>query len=300
MKIHDPKTFSFSGARAALFLAFLSVLLSAALPLLAQDSHPGPMAPPPPDKAVRRVGNTVDPDAPLPAAPEEIIRKFTEKEERYVEARTHFWYRKSVRLQEFSGDGKPAGQIEITTEPAVTADGKPYSRIVGQPVSTLKSLQLAPEDLESLALIMAYPVTASLRPKYDLRYAGKEQLDEISCYVFQVHPKAVERTRPYFDGILWVDDKYLEVVKTYGKWVTDLGPVHSPTLPFTLFETYRENVEGKYWFPNYASSDDVLHFQSGDVPIRLIIKWTDYKRVSPPAPERPAAAPPPPPAKPKP
>jgi len=36
-------------------------------------------------------------------------------------------------------------------------------------------------------------------------------------------------------------------------------------------------VEGKYWFPNYARSDDRLHFQDGDVPLRVVIKWTEFK-----------------------
>lgn len=287
MKTYDQGSIRSARVGGLSVLVLFSGLLAAVAPARAQEAPAGPMKPPPTERSIRRVDNAVNPEVPLPGAPEEIIRKFAEKEQLYVEARTHFWYRKTVRLQEFGSDGKPSGEAEITTEPAITADGKPYNRIVGQPVSTLKSLRLEPEDIESLGLIMAYPVTMGLRDKYELHYAGKEQVDEISCYVFQVHPKAVERGRPYFDGILWVDAKYLEVVKTFGKWVTDLGAVHSPTLPFSVFETYRENVEGKYWFPNYASSDDTLHFKSGDVPIRLTIKWTDYKRISPPAPEKP-------------
>src|SRR6266478_3840049 len=102
-----------------------------------------------------------------------------------------------------------------------------------------------------------------------------------------------------FQGVVWVDKKYLEVVKTYGKWVTDLGDERSPELPFTNFETYRENVEGKYWFPNYSRSDDTLHFkESGDVPVRLVIKWSDFKPL--PASAVPAQATPDAVAKPKP
>jgi hypothetical protein len=110
-----------------------------------------------------------------------------------------------------------------------------------------------------------------------LKYLGKEKVDEVDCYIFQVKPKSVERTHPLFDGVIWVDDKYLEVVKTYGKWVTDLGDQHSPTLPFSVFETYRENVDGKYWIPNYTRSEDTLHLKDKDVPIRVIIKWADFK-----------------------
>jgi hypothetical protein len=44
-----------------------------------------------------------------------------------------------------------------------------------------------------------------------------------------------------------------------------------------LFETYRENVDGRYWFPNYERSDDTLHLKDVSVPVRLVIKWTDFK-----------------------
>ena len=280
--------------RGALLCCALAGFLGLAVPAPAQDTRPGPLAPPPEERSVRRVGTTPAAEAPPALPAEEIIKRLAQKEEQFLEARTHFWNRKNIRVQEFGGDGKLSGQLEITTEPAVTSDGKLYDRVVSQPESTLRSLRLAPEDIEALAYIPAYPLTTGQLAKYDVKYIGKEQVDEISCYVFQAKPKSVERARAYFDGVVWVDDKYLEVVKTYGKWVTDLGDVHSPTLPFTLFETYRDNVEGKYWFPSYSRSDDTLHFSSGDVPIRLIVKWTDYK----PLPGAPAAAAaPPPPAK---
>jgi hypothetical protein len=88
----------------------------------------------------------------------------------------------------------------------------------------------------------------------------------------------VERTKAYFDGIVWVDAKYLEVVKTYGKWVTDQGDMHSVAqLPFSLFETYRENVDGKFWFPNYSRADETLNQKGLEIPVRIVIKWTDFK-----------------------
>jgi len=75
-----------------------------------------------------------------------------------------------------------------------------------------------------------------------------------------------------------VDAKYLEVVKTYGKWVMEQGDAPILTqYPFALFETYRENVDGKYWFPSYARSDDTLHLRDQDVSIRLVVKWSDFK-----------------------
>jgi len=78
-----------------------------------------------------------------------------------------------------------------------------------------------------------------------------------------------------------VDQKYLEVVKTYGKWVTDLGAVHPRTLPFGMFEIYRENVDGKYWFPDYARAEETYKLKDRDISIRVTIKWTNFKPFPP-------------------
>ena len=90
-------------------------------------------------------------------------------------------------------------------------------------------------------------------------------------------PRALDRAHAYLDGLVSIDTKYLEVVKTYGRWVNELGDVKFATLPFTTFETYRENVDGKYWFPDYERADVTLHLKDGDFPVRLVIKWSDFK-----------------------
>src|SRR6266568_1401398 len=79
--------------------------------------------------------------------------------------------------------------------------------------------------------------------------------------------------------------------KTYGQWMTDLGPMHVvKDLPFSLFETYRENVEGKYWFPNYARSDDTAELKGQQIPVRIVIKWTDFKPAGGPPATQPSSS----------
>jgi len=266
-------------------------------PLHAQDAAQGPIAPPP-EHHVTRIGNVSEPEAP-PSLPEaEILKRFSQKEDEYILSRTHFTYRKTIRIQEFGTDGQPSGEFVLVTQPGRDADGKPFEKVVEKPRSTLQHLFLRSEDLEGLQRIPAFPLTSSQLAKYDLKYLGKEQVDEIDCYIFQAKPRVVERIKAYFDGIVWVDAKYLEVVKTYGKWVTDQGDVHTiADLPFSLFETYRENVDGKYWFPSYSRSDDTLNLKGLEIPVRLVIKWTDFKPI-PAAPQAPS--PPTPTASPKP
>lgn len=262
-------------ARTALFLV---VFLALSLVTLAQDAPQGPLTPPPEHRVTRSIGTEPETPAPPSLPPEEIIKRFSQKEDEFIVARSRHTSRKTIRFQEFGPDGKLSGEFLRVTETALGPDGRPAVKVIEKPQSTLQHAFLAPEDLEALDRVPAYPLTTSQLPKYNLKYIGKEQVDEIDCYIFQVKPKMLERTRGLFDGVIWVDAKYLEVVKTYGKWVTEQGDAPILTqYPFALFETYRENVGGKYWFPNYSRSDDTLHLKDQDVSIRLVIKWSDFK-----------------------
>jgi hypothetical protein len=275
----------------SVFAVFLGGVAFSAPALLAQDAPQGPMAPPP-DHHVVRIGNEPEPPAP-PALPEsEIIKRFSQKEDEYLAMRTRFTYKKTIRIEEFGPDGKPSGAYTLVMAPDREADGKVYERVVQRPQSTMQHFFVRSEDLDGLERIPAFPLTTAQLANYNLKYLGKEQVDEVNCYIFQVKPKVLERQKAFFDGVVWVDSQYLEVVKTYGQWMTDLGPVQViKDLPFSLFETYRENVEGKYWFPDYSRSDDTADVKGQQIPVRLVIKWTDFKPLAAPQAAVPAASP---------
>jgi hypothetical protein len=265
---------------------FLMVCGTQGPALVAQAGQQGPIAPPP-EHHVTRIITGPEPEAPPDLPEAEITKRLSLKEDDYMLSRTRYTYRKTIRIQEFGPDGQPDGEFVIVTQPGRDVDGKMIEKVVQKPESSLHRLFLRSEDLEGLQHIPAFPLTSSQLARYDLKYVGKEQVDEVDCYLFQVKPKMVDRAKAYFDGIVWVDVKYLEVVKTYGKWVTDQGMVPAvKDLPFSLFETYREYVDGKYWFPNYSRSDATLNLKGGDeIPVRIVIKWTDFKAVAsaPPA-----------------
>jgi len=259
------------------FCAVVAMLLWAGA-VRGQDPPTGPMAAPP-EHHVTRISNVPTPPAPpSPYLPEEqIIQRFAQKEDEFARARARYTYKKTVRIQEFGPDGQPAGEYVVVTQPARNPDGTSYEKTIERPQSTMPHMHLLAEDLEMIQRIPAYPLTTAQLAKYNVKYIGKEKVDEVECYIFQVKPKAPERAAALFDGIVWVDDKYLEVVKTYGQWVSDLGVMRSKTLPFTIFETYREYVDGKYWFPTYARSDDTAVVEKTEIPIRVVIKYSDFK-----------------------
>lgn len=244
----------------------------------AQDAS-GPLTPPPSSEHnVHRVTTADVTEPPPPMPPAEIIKAFSAKEEKYLLERIQYGYKKSIKVTEYGQDGKPSGEFQLAVQATVDSEGHVFEKLVEQPPSTLHSLEITPVNLKFIARIPAYALIPSQLSKYDLKYVGAEKVDEIDCYIFEAKPKLLEREHRQFQGVVWVDKQYLEVVKTYGKWVTDLGDEKAEGLPFTNFETYRENVDGKYWFPNYLRSDGYLHTKdSGDIPVRLVIKWTGFK-----------------------
>ena len=281
----------------ALCFGLAGLLLFLAFRASGQENAPGPLAPPP-DHDVKRIVGVPQPEAPPSLPPAEIIKAFSEKEQLYVSTRLTYSYRKTIRIQELGSDGKPTGEYIATYDAARAGDGKLYEKAVSAPETSLEYLQFEPDDVQLLTRIPAFPVTPSLLPKYNLQYLNTETVDEVECYIFQVSPRTLDRQHPLFDGVIWVDQKYLEVVKTYGRWITDLGEMHPPSLPFTMFETYRENVDGKYWFPNYSRAEGVYKMKNRDVPIRVTIKWTNFKPFPPMPVETASPETPPPPAAP--
>jgi hypothetical protein len=269
--------------RIALTAILISISLGIGAASLAAQAKQGPLPPPAEGKVIKIPAGPGKVEAP-PVPPEEIIRAFTQKEEVFLQARAGYSFQKTVRIVEYGEDGKSVGEFQYTTEGKINSDGNYYERIVKRPDGELPDLVLQPEDLEILWRAPLFPFIPTQAAKYVLTYSGKQQVDELNTYVFQVKPRQVDRAHAYLDGLVWVDDRDLSIVKVYGKWITETGAVSTPEVPFTFFETYRENVDGKYWFPAYVRSDAMLKLRNREVPLRLTIRWTDYKPfTAPPA-----------------
>src|ERR1044071_1406865 len=217
--------------------------------------------------------------APTPTAPDvdakEIIRKFAAKEAEFAEARGNYTYRQSVKMQELDPGGSPSGgKWEVVEDIIFSPDGKRSSKVVYAPVVSLQHLILTPQDEQDLRDVQPFVLTTKEIPDYDIQYLGKQKADEIPCYVFAVKPKKMTQGKRYFEGQIWVDDRDLQIVKTYGKGV---GVRHGDE-QFPRFETYREQIDGKYWFPTYTRADDVLHFKDMNQRVKMTVKYENYKK----------------------
>jgi len=229
---------------------------------------------------------------PLPV--EEIIRRFAAKETEFKKARDNYTYKQSVEVREFDAYGYPGGEFRRTSEIIFTPGGERFERITYEPPATLKMVSLSREDIEDLENIQPFVLTTEDLPKYTLDYRGREHVDEIDTYVFQVTPRHIVQGQRYFEGLIWVDDLDLQIVKSYGKAVPDIRRGKQENL-FPRFETYRENIDGKYWFPTYTRANDMLRFSNREVRIRMTIRYSEYKqfkstvKIIPIEPTKPAA-----------
>lgn len=209
--------------------------------------------------------------AQAPSVPvDEIIRRFSEHESQFKVARDNYTYTQEVLVEDVAPH---QGEYQLTSDIVFTPEGRRYEQVTYAPQPTLVDFNLSPEDQRDLENVQPFVLTAEDLPKYNVQYVGREKVDEINAYVFTVAPKKIEKNQRYFQGTIWVDDQDFAVVKSDGKAVPDLKDNLFPR-----FVTYRENIEGNFWFPTYTHADDILHFSTGDVHIRMTVRYKNYKR----------------------
>lgn len=214
--------------------------------------------------------------APVGTSVDGIISKFAAKEKEFQAARARYTYHQSNVVQTLEGDSVDG---EYRQEWDINFDNRAKRTITVTyaPAPTLTRVSMTSEDTNDLQNVMPFVLTTDEIPDYNIHYLGQQHEDELQTYVFDISPKQIDKHHRRFEGRIWVDAQDFQIVKTYGKSVPDLRSGSDENL-FPRFTTYREQVDNVYWFPTYTTADDVLHFKGGDVQMRVIIKYTDYKR----------------------
>ncbi|HEY1463693.1 MAG TPA: hypothetical protein VGF44_09775 [Terriglobales bacterium] len=218
---------------------------------------------------------------PSGVSSDEIIKRFAAKEKEFQQARDQYTYRQSVKVQVLDGE-TVTGEYQQVFDVLFDDQGKRMENVVFAPQSTLENggLSMDEGDFEDIRHRLPFVLSSDEVPEYDILYVGQQQEDELHCYVFDLAPKQIVGKKRYFQGRIWVDDHDYQIVKTFGKTVPDTHPGKKGKEEhlYPKFTTWREQVDGKYWFPTYTRADDILHFSTGDIHIREIVKYTDYKR----------------------
>ena len=220
----------------------------------------------------------LDPAQPKGVTPEEIIQRFAAKEKEFKIALDQYGYRQTVKVQTLDGDTVD-GEYQQVFDVSFDDQGKKYKNVVFAPQSSLQRIMMTEQDIDDIENRLPFVLTSDEINEYSILYVGQQQEDDLHCYVFDIAPKQIEGKKRYFQGRIWVDDKDFQIVKTFGKTVPDIRKKKNNENLFPKFTTYREQVvDGPYWFPVYTRADDTLHFSNGDVKIREIVKYTNYKK----------------------
>ncbi|HYN86704.1 MAG TPA: hypothetical protein VER32_15750 [Pyrinomonadaceae bacterium] len=210
-----------------------------------------------------------------PAEVEGMIRKMAARETEFSRALSEYGFRREAIIQTVGLGGQITGEYKRVSSFVMDDQGKRFERILSFPIPTITEVSVTAEDLEDLGGVQAFALEASQIDKYNFTYVGKERIDELDLHVFDVAPKVMPNPKTgqrLFKGRIWVDDQDFQIVKARGKGVPE-GKQRFPT-----FETYRENIGGRYWFPTYAYADDQLVFDNGQVVhLRMKIRYTDFE-----------------------
>jgi hypothetical protein len=223
----------------------------------------------------------LDSGPPKTMSVQDVMQKLGAAEATAKEARLHYVYKQDTLMQTLSGKDVTGEFHEVTT---VSYDdkGKRREEVTFAAQSTLRGIQLTPEDMEDISVFMPLMLTSDDLPRYKLNYSGQRHVDDLDTYEFRVEPqKKDEKGKRYFEGRIWVDAQDFQIVKVCGKSgpekVVKVRRREQRDLHPT-FVTYRQLVDGRYWLPAYTRSDDTLEFKAGPVRVKEIIKYTDYKR----------------------
>ncbi|MFQ5926646.1 MAG: hypothetical protein ACE5MH_04340 [Terriglobia bacterium] len=246
----------------ALLASFLSALAQAPDPQVPTGQEP----PAPP---------------PLPRPLEEIVEHFAQKEAEYAQAHAHYAYRLSIKVQELDGAGSVVGEFSEALAVTLSPTGRRIDRIVEGPASSLQHLGITRVELFDLSEVPLFSVRPEDLPLYRFDYVGTERLDEVDTFVFRAIPTLLPRNKVLFEGLLWVDAEKLDVVKVFGRSV----PARRAGVLKNYFqrvEVYRQPVDD-FLFPTFIQGDDILRVTDETLRARLILRFSNHQRISPPA-----------------
>ncbi len=211
-----------------------------------------------------------------PTEVDRIVQRFTGKEGLFRKALNVYSFKRDAIIQSVGMGGQVIGEYHRISTFTFDDQGNRYEKISFFPMPSFSGV--TQEDIDDLGGIEPFALEPSRIDRYVIKYIGKEKIDELNLYVFDVAPKVIpdpKKTKErLFVGRIWVDDQDLEIVKTKGKGVPETKINKFPTV-----ETYREQIDGHYWFPTYSYADEELVFDNAEpLHIRMQVKYSDFAK----------------------
>ena len=217
--------------------------------------------------------------APQDRSPSEILSAVARRGEALLSALGNYSYFSELTIETVSQSDTITGKYYRFSQISFDREGRRQEKVVEHTSTLPADVPIGATTANNLTRVYQFIVTSETFSRYELNYVGRERIDELDTFVFDVNPK-IKLPDPdksddrYLKGRVWIDQQDLCVVKVAGQALPAPSSHRTPK-----FETYFRNHD-EYWFPAYASADDSIKIGRYVTRIMVNVRFTGYKKVS--------------------
>jgi hypothetical protein len=209
--------------------------------------------------------------------PAEILATTAANGKKLVEALAGYTYYSELTVETVSDADVVTGKYYRFSQVSVDSAGNRQEKIFEDKSTLPKEALISSNAVNNLIRVYRFIITPETLQQYEFNYVGRERVDELDTYVFDVRPKVkmpdpAKSSDRYLKGRVWIDDQDLQVVKVEGEALPEQSAHRTPR-----FETIFQNHD-KYWFPAYTSADDSLRVGRRHTRVIVTARFTGYKR----------------------
>jgi hypothetical protein len=217
--------------------------------------------------------------APQNPSPAEILSAAADRGKELMAALRDYTYYAELTIQTVSQSETITGKFYRFSQVSYDRDGNRQEKILENTSTLPKDVYIGNNAANNLTRVYHFIITPETLNQYELNYVGRERIDELNTFVFDVRPKIKmpdpeKSSERYLKGRVWIDDQDLCVVKVAGEALPEQTAHRTPK-----FETYFQNYD-KYWFPAYTSADDSIRVGRRLTRVIVNARFTSYKKVS--------------------
>ena len=205
-----------------------------------------------------------------------LLPKFLSVEGSTMEELKNYSFKREVRIQTIDAKGRVSGEYRRASDMLLDDAGRRVERNVSFSKPTLRGLRVTDEYVEDFSGAQLKGFELNQPDAYRFEPFGFEPLNGKSARVYRLTPLNLDVAKAtgarVLYGFIWIDEQTGAILKVAGRALPELKQ------RYPLFETHRELVDEKHFFPVRTLADDYLVFPSRRVHVRMLITYSNYKR----------------------
>ncbi len=211
-------------------------------------------------------------------ASSEILAIAVDKGKQAIDALRGYTYYAELTLETVSDADVITGRFNRFSKIYFDEAGNRQEKIFETTSTLPDDVRIGTNAANNLIRVYQFMVTPDTLASHEFTYVGREKVDELNTYVFDVRPKVkmpdpAKSPERYLKGRVWIDDQDFLVVKVAGEAVPEQGSHRTPKFE-TIFQNY-----GKWWFPAYTAADDDIRVGRKTTRVIAKVRFTSYQKV---------------------